>query len=227
LLYFFGWQPLEVERQIMSLYTYTIRPIADWTIGLSLAGVVVWAGYGFAAGAATGVDVSGMVKGLVAGNLPAWVSGDFATEYSADKRAQIMKTANSWVGKHEDKNTKQLADFIQRAGIDIDPTSEAWCAAFVGAVLHKHGVKGTGAVNARSYLSWGKGTTTPVQGDVVVLWRGSPSSWQGHVGFYAGTDANGNILILGGNQGDKVSIEAYNPKRLLAYRTATKLKLED
>jgi len=94
-----------------------------------------------------------------------------------------------------------------------------WCASFVGAILAQSGLQGTGRLNARSYLDWG----TPVDlgdaavGDVVVFWRGTRDGWQGHVGFYAGRDGD-NILVLGGNQGNAVSIAPYSRDRLLGVR---------
>lgn len=57
---------------------------------------------------------------------------------------------------------------------------------------------------------------------MVVLSRGDPNGWQGHVGFYAGKAANGNILVLGGNQGNKVSVQEYPTARVLGYRKPPK-----
>jgi len=45
-----------------------------------------------------------------------------------------------------------------------------------------------------------------------------PSRFLGHVGFVAGADRNGNLLVLGGNQGDAVSINRFSRGRVLGYR---------
>jgi len=74
------------------------------------------------------------------------------------------------------------------------------------------------AAAARSWLSWGRKLEKPTIGCVVVFWRGKRDGWQGHVGFYAGRARNGDILVLGGNQGDSVSIRPYSADRLLGYR---------
>jgi len=58
----------------------------------------------------------------------------------------------------------------------------------------------------------------PTIGCVVVFWRGKRDGWHSHVGFYAGCAKNGDILVLGGNQGDGVSIRPYPADRLLGYR---------
>jgi uncharacterized protein (TIGR02594 family) len=91
-----------------------------------------------------------------------------------------------------------------------------WCAAFVGAMLHRTDLPHTKSLAARSYLSWGKKTTAPKRGDIVVFSRGS--SWQGHVAFYLG-EANGRIWHLGGNQSDAVTVTSSPKYKVLGYRT--------
>ena len=54
-------------------------------------------------------------------------------------------------------------------------------------------------------------------GDVVVFWRGSPQDWRGHVGIYISHNDQ-NIFVLGGNQGDRVTIAPYAKDRLLGVR---------
>jgi uncharacterized protein (TIGR02594 family) len=90
-----------------------------------------------------------------------------------------------------------------------------WCGVAVaawmrscGLMLPKHWYR------AKGWLDWGLALDEPVVGCVVVYER----KGGGHVGFVVGRDANGNILTLGGNQGDKVSIAAFDPKRVAGYR---------
>ena len=92
-----------------------------------------------------------------------------------------------------------------------------WCAAFVGHCLEQAGLKGTGKPNARSYLDWGKATQPWVLGAVGVLWRGTKVGWQGHVGFVLDV-SDSSIYLLGGNQGDRVSVSAYPRDRILGAR---------
>ena len=72
-------------------------------------------------------------------------------------------------------------------------------------------------LNARSFLKLGEEVFTPRIGDVVVFWRESISSWKGHVAFFI-KETNEYIYVLGGNQGNKVGINAYRKERLLSYR---------
>jgi len=131
--------------------------------------------------------------------------------------------AKAYLGQTETDNHKVLTDFIKEAVPSFnDVRKTAWCAGFVNAVLNQTGDEGTsktdGALSARSFLNWGKSVSEPQEGDVVVLWRESKSSWKGHVGFFAGFDDNGDILVLGGNQNNSVSIKSYDKDRLLGYR---------
>lgn len=93
-----------------------------------------------------------------------------------------------------------------------------WCAGFVGGVLEEAGIVSSRSAAARSYLKWGTALSKPAYGCVVVFWRGSPSGWSGHVGFVVGKDQRGNLMVLGGNQGDMVSIKPFGAERVLGYR---------
>ena len=67
---------------------------------------------------------------------------------------------------------------------------------------------------ARAWLDWGVTLTKPVRGCVVVFER--PGG--GHVGLVEGRDQFGRILVIGGNQGNSVSIAAFTTDRVLGYR---------
>jgi hypothetical protein len=41
---------------------------------------------------------------------------------------------------------------------------------------------------------------------------------RGHVGLVVGEDRTGNLLVLGGNQGDAVRVSAFGRARVVAYR---------
>lgn len=96
-----------------------------------------------------------------------------------------------------------------------------WCAAFVGWCLGAAGIKGSRSASARSYLGFGKEITKPEMGCIVVLRRGD-SEWQGHVGFYLGSLKSDTIEVLGGNQGDKVSIQSFPKNQVIGYRMPVK-----
>ena len=72
-------------------------------------------------------------------------------------------------------------------------------------------------MRARAWLEWGAPIAIGALGAVAVIKRGDNPT-QGHVGFVAGWDAGGRLLLLGGNQGNEVNISAFGPDRLLGYR---------
>lgn len=92
-----------------------------------------------------------------------------------------------------------------------------WCSAFINWCMAMAGMPGTGRANARSWIYWGRPCQTPTFGCLAVLWRKSRVGIYGHVGFVI-TLRGGALFLLGGNQGDMVSIKPYPLRRLLQYK---------
>lgn len=92
-----------------------------------------------------------------------------------------------------------------------------WCAAFVGYALLKTGHESTGKLTARSYLKYGEKIEAPKTGDIVIFWRGKKDGWQGHVAFFVKDDGK-YVVVLGGNQSNKVSFARYKKSKVLGYR---------
>lgn len=101
---------------------------------------------------------------------------------------------------------------IKRGGIKTDEVP--WCAAYVGAMLEAVGIQSTRFESAKSYLSWGVPLREPVLGCVVVFTRDGG----GHVGFVMGQDERGRLMVLGGNQGNAVTIAPFDRARVAGYR---------
>ena len=92
---------------------------------------------------------------------------------------------------------------------------QPWCGTFVGAVFRENGI--TPAKHwyrARDWLNWGVKINDPAPGCVVVFER----TGGGHVGFAVARDVSGRLMVLGGNQGNKVSIAPFEKFRVLGYR---------
>lgn len=129
-----------------------------------------------------------------------------------------MNIAIQYIGEREIKGVTHNSLIvgwwkkIKRGGIKDDETP--WCAAFVGAMLEDAGIKSSRFESAKSYLSWGSKLAAPTYGCVVVFQR----EGGGHVGFVCGQDAQGRLLVLGGNQSDKVSIRAFKRDAVVGYR---------
>lgn len=126
--------------------------------------------------------------------------------------------ARRLIGVHEiegDEDNPEIVQMwkdIKRGGIKDDETP--WCAAFVGAMLERSGVVSSRFESAKSYLTWGLRLQEPTYGCVAVFTR----EGGGHVGFVVGRDADGRLLVLGGNQGDAVNIKAFHTARVDGYR---------
>ena len=112
----------------------------------------------------------------------------------------------------------KILSYAKDAGVGpvVNHDSVAWCAAFVGAMLVRSGISGSGKANARSYEEWGKPLRSPVLGSIVVLSR-PPNAWEGHVGFCVGA-SDTLVQLLGGNQRDSVMIASFPRNRVVAYR---------
>lgn len=135
--------------------------------------------------------------------------------------AAWVHVATAEIGVREIKghaHAPHILEYHQATSLRASDDETPWCSAFVNWVMGRVGIKGTGRANARSWLDWGHELAEPRQGCVVVLWRGMPDGWQGHVGFYMGRDSQGRVLVLGGNQADEVNISPYPVHRLLGYR---------
>lgn len=119
-----------------------------------------------------------------------------------------------------DKDNPDIVEFHQATGLKAQDDETAWCGAFVAWSLQKAKVpyNAAHAASARSWLSFGQPLTTPRPGCVVVFWRGSRTAATGHVAFYIGEDDKGRVWVLGGNQGNSVSIAPYPKDRVLGYR---------
>lgn len=146
---------------------------------------------------------------------------DIPDEVPIGGEPEWLKRARSELGQCEipgDANNPVILSYYAKAGFPgiVDETVP-WCAGFCNAMLESSGVPGSKSLAAREFLNWGKDVKKPYPGCVTVLWRGSPQSWSGHVGFYVGETPT-SIKLLGGNQGNKVSIQSYPKSQLLGYR---------
>jgi uncharacterized protein (TIGR02594 family) len=140
---------------------------------------------------------------------------------------QVYAEAEKELGVWEwaDGHNPKVVDYFAEVGHSwVKDDETAWCAAFVGAMLKRAGLPHTGKLNARSYLGWGEDIAVEDAqlGDVVVFSRGNPNGWKGHVAFLHGFTDRGDLLVLGGNQGNQVNIKSYSRSRLLGIRRIEK-----
>jgi len=90
-----------------------------------------------------------------------------------------------------------------------------WCGVFVAQCMAAMGFKLPRFwMRAKAWADWGIDIKRPAYGCIVVFDR----KGGGHVGLVAGIDKQGRLMVLGGNQGDQVSIKPFTHDRVVAYR---------
>jgi uncharacterized protein (TIGR02594 family) len=114
------------------------------------------------------------------------------------------------------QNTPSIMGWARELGIERDYVADRvpWCGLFAGVVVKRSGWKPVDApLWARNWGKFGAPSLAPGLGDVLVFQR----EGGGHVGFYVGEDSTA-FHVLGGNQGDSVSIVRIAKNRMLAAR---------
>lgn len=129
-----------------------------------------------------------------------------------------VREARKFLGQREVAGA-QSAPFISRWLQDLGAwwrdDETPWCGVAVAAWMRACGIAPPKAwYRAKAWADWGLPLVAPVAGAVVVFERRGG----GHVGLIVGKDAAGRLMVLGGNQGDAVSIVPFDRARVLAYR---------
>lgn len=125
------------------------------------------------------------------------------------------------------RHEPRILAMIERAqawlGINVNTDEVPWCGTFVADCMQAAGFKpprGAIAVRAKWWAKWGQdvgNVTRPPVGAIAVFGRRGG----GHVGFVTGVYSNGDLNILGGNQGNAVNIRRFPRSRLVAFRWPT------
>jgi uncharacterized protein (TIGR02594 family) len=126
--------------------------------------------------------------------------------------APWMTMATSQLGETEiygPIDNSQIVEYHSTSYLHFDNDEAAWCSSFANWNMREIGIIGTeGAENAlaKSWINWGNKITEPVYGAIGVVITGNSY----HVGFVAGQNPYGNIILLGGNQGNVDQVK-YSP----------------
>lgn len=114
------------------------------------------------------------------------------------------------------KDNKELIDWAKEEGGSISETythdSIPWCALFANHILTKAGLKGTETLWALDFA--GKWPSISLKGPAVGAFAPMLRNGGGHIIVVVGKDQHGNIMGLGGNQLDQVSIIPFPVSRL-------------
>lgn len=137
------------------------------------------------------------------------VSRRQATLQSADSAAESFSNNNS----SSFGSSNVVAEARRYIGGNPTGRGRLWCARFMNMVLQRSGHQGTGSDMARSFASYGQRISGPQVGAIAVMGRRGG----GHVGIVSGIDANGNPIVVSGNNGNRVREASYPRGRIYAY----------
>ena len=114
------------------------------------------------------------------------------------------------------KDNPIIIDWAKEEGGDIASEythdSIPWCALFANHILTKVGLKGTETLWALDFA--GKWPSIKLAGPAVGAFAPMKRNGGGHIMIVVGRDQLGNIMGLGGNQSDAVTIAPFNVSRL-------------
>jgi uncharacterized protein (TIGR02594 family) len=134
--------------------------------------------------------------------------------------------AYGFLGTREGVGSKDnpvvLAMYRDVGHADAKHDAIPWCAAFVGAMLEREGIKSTKTLWALDYLQWGHSLGAPYVGAVGVKKR----EGGGHVFFVVGYDETW-VYALGGNQSDAVCVTKILRAAVTSYRWPVSVALPD
>jgi uncharacterized protein (TIGR02594 family) len=163
-------------------------------------------------GGTGGFTTGGIMRAISGGGAPPGTPAAAGGPGTGGNIATSIDEAMSMVGLHEVRDRQKLKEYMRTGGRSLSGADNAWCAAFVNAMVEHAGGTGTHSWAAKSFLKWGRavsGKEELQQGDVFVFNRGRDPS-KGHVGAFTGqtrTNARGETeyQIIQGNIGDKVA----------------------
>lgn len=133
-----------------------------------------------------------------------------------------LRLGRTYLGLTEyrgNRHNPKILEWWIKLGLPFRTDETPWCAGFVCGVLEESGIRSTRSAAARSFnwTRWGRVLDEPTVGCIVSMWRGARKGASGHVGFVVGRDRFNNLMILGGNQANRVSIRPFKRNRVLSY----------
>lgn len=174
--------------------------------------------------------------------LPAWLNllaaAGGAIEEATNKPVEPGSKSPKWIGVAENElGTKEIEgkshnervvayhrSTDQHKNKKVLTDEKPWCSSFVGWVLEQAGYESSESAWSHSYKRWGDGIAKPAVGAVAFIDWGlvypddDKKQDRGHVGFVVGRTKGGRIVLLGGNQDNRVKYGSYRKANIHAYR---------
>lgn len=106
---------------------------------------------------------------------------------------------------------------IGRVPLQVNDDETSWCAAFVCAAIEAAGTRSARTPRARGFADSPHTVPCDARLGAIVVLSSSRGAASGHVGFLTGI-GNGQLILLGGNQGDRVCEAPFSSTKLVALR---------
>jgi uncharacterized protein (TIGR02594 family) len=134
------------------------------------------------------------------------------------KEPRYLTIARSYIGLKEIvgvKTAPTITNWLIKLNAWWRDDETPWCGVFVASCMQEALLPYPKLyMRAKTWLDYGERLEKPCLGCIVIFDR----KGGGHVGFAIGKDRLGRLLILGGNQGNQVSVMPFDTTRVLGYR---------
>lgn len=168
------------------------------------------------------LNPTGKVDPLTAAAIDAAVAkapGVKIIQSDVTTRPLWLLEALKWVGTHEGVGASDNPVIIEWAkeeggaiAANYKHDATAWCALFANMCLTKVGLKGTETLWALDFA--GRWPSVKLAGPAVGAFAPMKREGGGHIMIIVGKDKAGNVVGVGGNQGDAVNLRAFPIARL-------------
>lgn len=135
-----------------------------------------------------------------------------------------MSRAFGEMGQHEvtgPDHNPSIVKYHSHTTLTATDDETPWCSSFLCWVFEESQIASTQSAASLSWLRWGREIEYPRRGCVVVFERlaedGSVIPNRGHCALWLGQDY-AQTIVLGGNQSDRVGINAYPLSQVVGYR---------
>jgi uncharacterized protein (TIGR02594 family) len=128
------------------------------------------------------------------------------TPWMDKAESQLGVTEDKRPGKHNPDSIKYHSTTGKWKNDEV-----AWCASFVNWCLVQSNIQSLNSATAFDYKNFGAKLNKPAYGAIAIM-------NYSHVGFVAGQNSDGRIVLLGGNQADAVNYSPNAISAVLQYR---------
>jgi hypothetical protein len=167
-----------------------------------------------------GLGIRGSAPFSIGGgtSLPIMAQGNVSAAVTTAMLPDAVKSMVKLAASQQGMSAAAIGDYFHNGGVNLDPKTNAWCAAFVDSTLRQAGMPqladGINRNVATNYARWGE-PETPGQvqpGDIVINPQGAAvGATGGHVGIATGerTPGGGYATIAGNAPGRVVAAETF------------------